>query len=192
MCGHFRSVFHRLLCVRNIPLPLSFPSLSIDLIYWPGLTRHQNLRCYQKTIFLVEVLKVTRYDWQKSHFSPGQSVQEAEGGGQKFVPAIENDASPIRSPAVFITLFLTRLFNRVFVLCLHNSITVIFASNQKWCSHYYCCGVCGSFLSSRQFRSSIHLFDARYKRGSYCWVYWVTRWWLTMEGHGEFPELLRD
>lgn len=99
---------------------------------------------------------------------------------------------PIRSPAVFITLFLTRLFNRVFVLCLHNSITVIFASNQKWCSHYYCCGVCGSFLSSRQFRSSIHLFDARYKRGSYCWVYWVTRWWLTMEGHGEFPELLRD
>ena len=73
----------------SYPLPLSFPSLSIDLIYWPGLTRRQNLRCYQKTIFLVEVLKVTRYDWQKSHFSPGQSVQEAEGGGQKFVPAVK-------------------------------------------------------------------------------------------------------
>ena len=37
----------------------------------------------------MEVLKVTRYDWQKSHFSPGQSVQEAEGGGQKFVPAVK-------------------------------------------------------------------------------------------------------
>lgn len=62
----------------------------------------------------------------KNHiFHRAKSVQEAEGGGQKFVPAIENDASPIRSPAVFITLFLTRLFNRVFVLCLHNSITVI-------------------------------------------------------------------
>ena len=32
------------------------------------IDRHQNLGCYQKTIFLVDVLKVTRYDWQKSHF----------------------------------------------------------------------------------------------------------------------------
>ena len=56
-----------------------FPLLSIDLIYWPGLTRHQNLWCYQKTIFLVDVLKVTRYDWQKSHFSPVEGVQSQWG-----------------------------------------------------------------------------------------------------------------
>jgi len=61
----------------------------------------------------VDVLKVTRYDWQKSHFCspvvcaangwvlPGHT----EGGGQKFVPAIENDAWPLCFPAVFITLF---------------------------------------------------------------------------------------
>ena len=57
-------------CFRFLPFATLFCLLSIDLIYWPGLTRHQSLRCYQKTIFLVDVLKVTRYDWQKSHFSP--------------------------------------------------------------------------------------------------------------------------
>jgi len=48
----------------------------------------------------VDVLKVTRYDWQKSHFSPVEGVQsvgpeQGGRGGQKFVPAIENDARPL-------------------------------------------------------------------------------------------------
>lgn len=152
-----------------------FASLFLLFINWfdlltGGLTRHQNLRCYQKTIFLVDVLKVTRYDWQKSHFcSPVVCAANgwvlpgcSEGGGQKFVPAIENDALASLHPGCIHHFVLTRLFNRVFVLCLHNnSITVNFASNQKCCSQYNCCGVCGSFLSSRQFRSWIHLFLAR-------------------------------
>jgi len=33
-----------------------------------------------------------------------------EGGGQKFVPAIENDARPLRSAAVFITPFFDATF----------------------------------------------------------------------------------
>ena len=79
-------------CFCFLPFATLFRLLSIDLIYWPGLTRHQSLRCYQKTIFLVDVLKVTRYDWQKSHFSPvvcSQWGRNTEGGGQKFVPAVK-------------------------------------------------------------------------------------------------------
>jgi len=81
--------------------------------------------------------------------------------------------------------FLTRLFNRVFVLCLHNN-SITFANNQKWwCSHYNCCGVCGSFLSSRQFRCSIHLLLVT----SVVVIVDCIEWYLVVAGGGSLDTL---